>query len=468
MNKEMKKKSVIVSLLFLITSLAFSQNKVERLDSLFTELYKAKSFNGNVLIAENGNIIYQESFGLSDENSGKELNENSIFNLASLTKQFTAMAIVLLNKNGKLSYEDNITKYIPELDFYKGITIKSLLTHQSGLPDYMDVMDKEWNKNKIATNQDVIEIFQKIKPEILSKPNEKWHYSNTGYVLLASIIERVSNEKYSDFLQKNIFEPLNMSQTKVFFRYRENIDLPELTKSYVTDSLNRKVEPKNLKDYDYVTYLDGVYGQGRVYSTTSDLLKWDRALYSDLLISNKDRELIFKSYKTADERDTYYGFGWDIDNNKLYGKIVSHTGSWDGYITSIERHIDKDKTIILLQNNSDSKSYIPKDEIRRILYNRPIEHPIELSPDTLKDYAGVYLTKSGKESEIIFQDDKLYMPINSEVKLQMIPVSKTKFVVKGFRPEVTYEFFFDDNGNVEKYRTQQLETGVDRQALRKK
>jgi CubicO group peptidase (beta-lactamase class C family) len=150
-----------------------------------------EKFNGNILIAEKGKVIYKKSFGFSNETTKEKLNENSIFELASVSKQFTAMAIVILKEKGQLKYDDKISKYIPELKAYN-ITIRNLLNHTGGLPDYKEVMDSVFDKSKIATNKDVISIFAQLKPEVLFEPNTKWEYSNTGYALLASIIEKVS------------------------------------------------------------------------------------------------------------------------------------------------------------------------------------------------------------------------------------------------------------------------------------
>ena len=172
--------------------------------SLFVQkIIESKKFNGNVLIAEKGEIIYKNSFGLANESTKEKLNLNSVFELASVSKQFTAMGIVKLKEKGKLNYEDKIGKYLPELNFYD-ISIKNLLQHTSGLPDYMQLLDSllidaTWdNKTKIATNKDIIAIFSKHKPKLLFEPNTKWEYSNTGYALLASIIENISKKINAD------------------------------------------------------------------------------------------------------------------------------------------------------------------------------------------------------------------------------------------------------------------------------
>ena len=161
-------------------------DKAIKLDTLFSDLYQKGAFNGNILIAEQGNVTFEKSYGLANEQTKDRLNANTVFELASVSKQFTAMGIVLLVKNKKISYHDLISKYIPELNNYEGITIKNLLIHTGGLADYMQLAKKYWDKTKIATNEDIINFFNTIQPDKKFEPNDKWDYSNTGYLLLAA------------------------------------------------------------------------------------------------------------------------------------------------------------------------------------------------------------------------------------------------------------------------------------------
>ncbi|GGE51854.1 hypothetical protein GCM10011413_17740 [Pedobacter psychrotolerans] len=326
-------------------------------------------FNGNVLIADKGKIIFEKSYGLANEKTEQKINNQTIFELASVSKQFTAMGIVLLEKQGKLNYDDNISKYIPELSFYGNISIKNLLNHTGGLPDYIEIFENKWDKTKFATNQDIVNIFAKYRPKVIFQPGEKYEYSDTGYTLLGLIIEKVSKKTFGQFLSENIFQPLKMKNTFIYRSRFEPKKIENYALGYVTDSLGHKVLPDSFGKEFYTYYLDGIVGDGTVNSTTEDLLKWDRALYTDKLIDSKDKELIFNSAKTKDGKETNYGFGWFIGNSKKYGKIVYHTGGWPGYSTFIERHLDNDKTIIMLQNNSDSKINSSLQKVRTILYH---------------------------------------------------------------------------------------------------
>lgn len=448
-----------------------ANSKTVKLDSLYTELYQLGKFNGTVLVAENGVIVYEKAFGKANEVENLSLNTETKFELASVSKQFTAMGIVQLKKRGLLNYDDYVSQYIPELSYYKGITIRDLLVHTGGLPDYMELAQVKWDTSKVATNDDMIKLFEKHKPDVLFAPNESYKYSNTGYMLLGTIIERVSGKNFETFLDESIFKPASMSNTFIHRRRYAPKKIENYAEGYVfSDSLNRLIVPDSLESESYVIYLDGIVGDGMVNSNLRDLLRWDRILYSDKLINKQDKAEIFSSYLTSDSTSTDYGFGWGLDNYKTYGKIVNHSGAWAGYLTHIERHIDNDKTVIILQNNLTDNSDIPLKNTRKIIYNIPIEKPIKLDSTLLKQYSGIYVSNSGNKSEIKFEDGQLYYPYppkNPQIDLELIPISETKFILDGASPEVTYTFKRDNEGNVINCRVQQIEQDVDRTLVRK-
>ncbi|HFK5529012.1 TPA: serine hydrolase domain-containing protein [Elizabethkingia anophelis] len=434
----------VIILFIAVSSFVYGQ-KEKKLDSLFTSLYAAKEFNGNVLVAEKGKVIYEKSFGLANEKTQQKLDKNTVFELASVSKQFTAMGIVQLEKEGKLSYNDPLTKYFPELSFYKPITIDNLLHHTSGLPDYMSLFDKNWDKKKFATNKDIVEMLAKYKPELLFVPGDKYEYSNTGYALLGLIIEKVSKQSYGDYLNKKIFKPLGMANTRVYRSRYKPEKISNYALGYVVDSLGNKKLLDDLGKEYYTYYLDGIVGDGMVNSTTGDLLKWDRALYGDKLVNQKDKDLIFSSIVTKDNKDTRYGYGWAIDTKYTFGKIANHSGGWAGYITFIERDLDYDKTIIILQNNDSEAASSPVKQLRNILYDIK---PIKVDLATLQKYAGKYTKKNSKTFEVFFENNKLYVPLNPQVKLELEAISTNKFKVRDFSPDVFYEFKILDDGSI--------------------
>lgn len=439
---EMMKMKLCVTLL-MVVQFAFGQNRIELIDSVLQTMHANHNFNGNVLLAEGGEIIYQQSFGYANEETKQKLDENSIFELASVSKQFTAMAIMLLKEKGKLALDDEIAKHIPELGFYKGVTIRNLLNHTGGLPDYMGIMDSIFDKSKIATNKDIISIFSEKKPEKLFEPNSKYEYSNTGYALLASIIEKTSGMTYADYLQKNIFDPLKMTRTFVYTRRYAPKKVENYAFGYVhSDRSEQYILPDELDETKMVIWLDGIVGDGCVNSTVVDLLKWDRALYNEQLISRGAMNEVFKVAVLKDLTSTNYGFGWGVDDSTEFGKVVSHGGGWPGYVTYIERHLTNDKTIIILQNHDNVS--IPAKSIRYILYNKPLPKPkvrneISLTDEQLNRYVGVYEIEKDFVMTVSILEHQLYVQRTGQNAIPIYAEDALSFFLKVVEAQIRFE-----------------------------
>lgn len=447
----MKRLIFTISLL-LIGKLTFGQDRIKKLDSLLTDMHAREILNGNLLIAEKGKIIYNKSFGYANEETKQKLNENSIFELASCSKQFTAMAIMILKEKGKLKLEDTISKFIPELANYKNITVRNLVNHTSGLPDYMVLMDSLFDKSKIATNKDIIALFSKVQPKILFEPNTKYEYSNTGYALLASIIEKASGQTYADFLKNNIFKPLKMKQSFVYNRRFAPKKINNYALGYIySDSLKKYILPDNLPETNMVIWLDGIVGDGCVNSTVNDLLKWDRALYTHKLLSKQGMEELFQVATLNDQSKTNYGFGWIIEDNADFGKIVSHSGGWPGYATYISRHITNDKTIILLQNHENVS--LPIKSIRNILYNKPlpkkkIRTEIKIPIEQLQQFVGTYEIEKDFELKIMLENEQLFTQLTGQNAFPIFAENELLFFLKVVDAQLQFEK--DDEGKVVK------------------
>ncbi|GAB4511360.1 MAG: serine hydrolase [Allomuricauda sp.] len=436
-----------------------ADERSEILDSLFQKAHEDGTFNGNVLIADKGNIIFDNSYGLANETTKEVLGSNTIFNLASLSKQFTALGIVLLQKDGKLDYEDDFTKYIPELKAYEGITLLDLLVHRSGLPDYMELADTQKIKPKKLSNEEAIQLMADKNPQTRFPTGERFQYSNTGYLLLASIIERVSGKTYAEFLEENIFEPANMGDTYVTGYEGSKLENAEVATGYIaTDSLGQKITADDMGDGFFMVFLNGIYGDGGINSTTHDLLKWDRWLYTNNRLNDEDKAKIFSSYPT-DSNQTNYGFGWNVRATDDFGKKVYHSGNWRGFSTYIERFIDHDKTIIILQNNALPKTLIPNKNARRILFGLAVEKPIDLAPEIMDEYTGTYVDSNGNERNIVLEDGKLFVEFGPQRRQELVPIYENKFILYGFSPEVTYTFERSEDGPMQ-CQIQQLEHDV--------
>lgn len=343
------------------------QTKALKIDSLLKQKY-ANEFNGNILVIDNGNVLYKKSFGFADFNNKYLLDDNSVFELASCSKQFTAMAIMMLVEQGKINYTDNIQKYIPDLP-YQNITVENLLTHTSGLPDYMELLQKHWDKKQFATNYDIVSLFKKYKPKVHFTPNETFEYSNTGYALLSIIIEKVSGTSYAEYLERNIFTPLGMKNSRVYNTRRVKKErINNYAYGYVySDKLKRYILPDSLSDYDMVIYMDAITGDGTINTTTTDLVYWDKALRENKLVQNKTIQKAFSKHKLLNGKTSNYGYGLCIGDNDKYEKVVYHGGNWPGYSTFILHFIDKNTTIIILSNNAYENIEKLADQITQLL-----------------------------------------------------------------------------------------------------
>jgi CubicO group peptidase (beta-lactamase class C family) len=323
----------------------------EKIDSIANLKHNVANFNGCVLVLKDNKPFYQSCFGYSDFENKTPLNENTLFDLASLSKQFTAMTIMLLKKQGKLDYTQKIEDIIPDFP-YKNITIQNLLNHTSGLPDYTELFEENWDKSKIAGNKDVLEYLIKYKPKTSFKPGEEYEYSNTGYVVLSLIVEKVSGKTYSQFINDNILEPLEMTRSKVYnTKYSENEIMENYAKGYAFDSdLKKYISVTQIPALDYYRYLDGITGDGSVNSTISDLAKWDFALREHRFISRDEFNSAIEPAHVGNDLSEY-GFGWELQTNDTYQKLIYHSGSWGGNFNFILHFLEKDITVIILCNN---------------------------------------------------------------------------------------------------------------------
>ncbi|HEX2684064.1 MAG TPA: serine hydrolase domain-containing protein, partial [Ferruginibacter sp.] len=418
----------IFILLLLPLTVAAQKDPVPLLRQFMTGQHDYFRFNGSILVAKNGNIIYHQNFGYADYNTKRLLNDSTAFELASLSKQFTAMGIMILKEKKLLSYEDNVKKFFPGLP-YDSITIRHLLTHTSGLPYYESQFEKNWNHKKIAHNKDVVDMLIKERDSLFFKPGTKMQYSNTGYALLAAIIEKVSNMSYNDFMAKNIFQPLGMTHTFIYNTRRSTGKIPaNYALGFVySDSLKRYIVPDSLKQYDYVYYLDGIVGDGTVNSTPGDLLIWDRALYSSPLVSKSTLEEMLSPQVQLSPRDStvFYGFGVNIQTKTPKGRVISHTGSWPGYSTVMIRSVQTGEAIIVLSNNETLNGQV-RLGIEAIMDGEdllmPYEHKeIKINPALLDKYVGKY--SAFLTLEFIKKDGKLWRHRNGTADIELKPES---------------------------------------------
>lgn len=313
------------------------------------EKAKKAGFSGVVLVAKDGKIQFYEAAGKRKFEADELLKKTDVFELASVSKQFTAMVIMMLKERGKLNFDDPISKYV-EVP-YANITIRHLLTHTGGLPDYQAVMDKNWDKSKVAGNPEILEYLNRYAPPKLFQPGEKYTYSNTGYVLLASIAEQAAGKDFIEMCREWIFKPLKMRDTDIR-TLEEKAKVKNFAAGHQKDEKGNYVNANKFRASDYTVWLGNRKGPGRISSTARDLLKWDAALYTEKLVKKETLAEAFTSAVLNNGGKVNYGFGWEVLTDKAGKKYVQHTGDNPGYKTIIVRFIADKRTIIVLCNNA--------------------------------------------------------------------------------------------------------------------
>lgn len=355
-------------LLLLAVSNGYAQ-KIDyvKIDSIVNEKAITNRLSAVVLIAEKGKVKYEKAFGYRDFKKQIPLLTTDIFELASVSKQFTAMVIMMLKEKGLLQYDDLVEKYL-EIP-YKGIRIRNLLTHTSGLPDYQDIMDKHWDKQRVAGNNDIIEYLNQYAPPKLFEPGTRYTYSNTGYVLLASIAEKASGRDFIEFANTEIFQKLQMGHTSIR-TLAEKAAVPNFAIGHLfVKEKNEFIRADSFPSSDYTIWLGNRKGPGRISSTAQDLLKWDQALYTEKLISKLTLEEAFTPMVLQDGTISNYGFGWDLILNNPSGKIVWHNGDNPGFKTQIMRYLGNKRTLIILCNNASDQFQNLISQIQPFLTN---------------------------------------------------------------------------------------------------
>ncbi|MEX1187705.1 MAG: serine hydrolase domain-containing protein [Bacteroidia bacterium] len=316
-----------------------ARRKEANYQAYFENLQKKQGFNGVVLIANNHSVVYQGAFGYSDLHSKTDLVIDDQFQLASVSKQFTAVAVMLLKERNYLDYDDKVTRFISDFP-YPDITIRHLLTHRSGLAEYRWFLEKAMeDKHAAISNTDLISKMASLKPGLNFTPGNRFLYSNTGYAVLASIVEKISGTTFSEFMQKVVFQPLGMNNTRIYSKCKSS-QMPGRVTGY---ERNGRLKAEN-------DCFNGITGDKNVFSTVNDLFIWDQALYSDKLISQTTLSEAFKEGSPKRRNNKNYGFGWRLNYENPEKKIVYHGGWWHGFRTYFMRNISDGNTLIVLSN----------------------------------------------------------------------------------------------------------------------
>ncbi len=327
-----------------------------KLDSLLRRINKRHDFHGSLLVAKNGKIVYNNQVGYADFKNKERLNEASVFQLASVSKQFTAAAIMLLYERNQLQLTDTVNNYFPAFP-YKNVTIKNLLNHTAGLPKYFWVAEHKWEQEKAPTNSEMMALLESSNVQRYFKPGRNFDYSNTGYFVLASIVEKVSGTSFSAFVKKNIFDPLEMKNSFVYSFENDSIKSNQLD-GY---RLYRGWRHLIIKG----TVNDAIVGDKNVYATSEDLFKWILGLNSGKLLSKESVDLMYAKGETVYGRKVPYGFGFRIGSKGQ--KTIYHHGKWNGFSTGLTQYLEDDLVVIVLEHTSYNAMTSLNKKVKKIV-----------------------------------------------------------------------------------------------------
>jgi CubicO group peptidase (beta-lactamase class C family) len=407
-------------------------------------------FSGSVLIAKDGKTLLCKGYGMANYEHDVPNTPQTIFRIASLGKQFTAMAIMQLQEQGLLSVDDTLSKYIPDYPNGDKITIHHLLTHTSGIPKNSPNFKQE--KIKSHTLETRIALFKDLPLD--SQPGEKYNYTNSGYILLGYIIEKVSGKKYETVLKENIFAPLNMISSgydKARFIIKNqasgySIDGNGLINADYTDSSFRA-------------------GAGALYSTVEDLYLWDQALYSEKLLPKKSLATIFTAHVKQNKdnlNSSSYGYGWEI-GKKNNRNVIEHSGEMDGFTADIKRYPDDGVCIIVLSNCD--YLYVLQPNVTKItkglaaiIFGEKYELPkkrIAVNPEIYDQYVGKYKFKEDFFLTVTKENNKLISQVTGQEKLEVYPESETEFF-NNVMIDGKISFIKDETGKITKLILHQI------------
>ncbi|WP_438422438.1 serine hydrolase [Aquimarina macrocephali] len=404
---------------------SFSQSIEEKFDTLLQERYKPDGPGATVLVAKQGKIIYHKAFGLANMELQVPMKSNNVFEIGSITKQFTSVAILMLMEQGKLTIQDEITKFIPDYPTHgKKITIHHLLNHTSGIKSYTSM-----NLSEIAAkDMTPTELINYFKNEPMDfDPGEKWLYNNSGYIILGFIIEKISGQSYEDFVEQNIFTPLAMNNS-YYGSKREVIK-------------NRASGYQTREGYVNSAYLSMTlpYAAGSLMSTVEDLHKWQNAVNTNVLVKAETIKKAFQNTTLNNGKPTYYGYGWSV--NEIKGiPTIEHGGGIFGY-TSYQIYIPEEDVHAAILTNCNCNS--PTDitiRIAAIAIDKPYgkEKIADVSASALKKLTGVYEFEDGAVRSISLKDGQLYSQRDAGKKFKIFPKTENTFFFEDSFSEILF------------------------------
>lgn len=426
------KLSFICAFLF-VSVAAVSQNLDEQLNTYLNEQgFTTESPGLSLLVAKDGKTIYKTGLGMADLENDVKANTNHVFEIGSITKQFTAVSILILEEQGKLSIDDDITTYIKDYPTQgKTITIHHLLNHTSGIKSYTNMPSFIQHARTDMTPTELIDVFKNEPMEF--DPGTQYNYNNSGYVLLGHIIEIVSGQNYADFIKANIFDKLGMSNS--FYGSMTQI-IPNRARGYSeTDS--------GFSNASYLS-LTIPYAAGSIMSTTEDLLKWQNAVSANTLISKNALNRAINGSKLDNGDDIPYGYGW-IKGNIRGSRTYEHSGGIFGYSSNGIFLPEENMYVIGLTNCDCGNVGAITTNVAAIALGKPFpkkEDAIALGKEQMAKWVGAYEFDGGVIRHITIKDNQLFSQREGSTNLQIYPMTETNFIFDG--GDVSYDFYMEN------------------------
>lgn len=352
-------------------------SRSERLDALFTRLTEEDGFQGGALLAREGEVLWEAAHGLANTQTGEPLTHESVYELASVGKAFTAMAVLTLVDAGAMSLDDAADEHLDGFP-YPGISVRQLLNHTAGLPDYTGFMSEDELPNgfdAFLQNEDVLGWLAGGTDGLLFEPGEHFSYSNTNYLMLALIVEAVSDKPFGVYLQETIFDPLGMAQTRSFTtRYSEGAVPPGYAFGYARSKITGRLTlPEDQPGNAFLAPFSTVEGDGTVAGSLRDFARWEQAWTTDILIPEALRQAAFTPTPLGSGGESGYGLAWEIDPDS---GLVHHGGGWPGYSTGV--YIDREtRTVFVFASTAPIRSWGWLDEAIAAAFEEPLGSPTD-------------------------------------------------------------------------------------------
>lgn len=331
-------------------------DKKREIENLARAAFEKRSFNGAWLYAENGETVSKGAFGFRDAEDRIPMTDDSIFEMASVTKPFTSAAVMLLVRDGKLGLDDEYARYFEKYP-YAGVTVRHLLTHTSGMPEELSVA--AWvspvyeKERRIPPCAEIVRYIAESGKAPDCAPGERFHYTDVGYCLLANLVEKLSGVGFEDFIKKNIFEPAGMKDSGIYHTRRDGVPSGRFTRNMVLEDGGYAPSDVSKLTAPYVVGSDGMNGCDYLYTTVSDMLAFDRALREEKALTREEQRVTYTPVKLNGgseyaDGDDGYGLGWRVRAESGTGLVVSHSGGMPGLYTLFERFVDADRTIVVM------------------------------------------------------------------------------------------------------------------------